>query len=142
MILTLLPATQLPVFAANQKAACKNISNGYRTVFSDVEVGQAPDGWSGGDWSIITGVGIDNWGADWPTNDWNHFLKYDGGSPFFVYDKVYADFNYTTHANMTVTGGVAGVVFRYAGENNYYYYKPTRPMRARWRAHRHGAGRG
>lgn len=93
MILTLLPATQLPVFAANQKAACKNISNGYRTVFSDVEVGQAPDGWSGGDWSIIT-------------------------------------------------GGVAGVVFRYAGENNYYYYKPTMPMRARWRAHRHGAGRG
>ena len=118
MILTLLPATQLPVFAANQKATYENISNGYRTVFSDVEVGQAPDGWSGGDWSIITGAGIDNWGADWPTNDWNHFLKYDGGSPFFVYDKVYA------------------------GENNYYYYKPTMPMRARWRAHRHGAGRG
>ena len=123
MILTLLPATQLPVFAANQKATYENISNGYRTVFSDVEVGQAPDGWSGGDWSIITGAGIDNWGVDWPTNDWNHFLKYDGGSPFFVYDKVYADFNYTTHANMTVTGGVAGVVFRYADGNNYYYYK-------------------
>lgn len=118
---SLLPAMALPTRA--QQASYSNISNGYRTVFADVAEGQAPAGWSGGSWSIITGTGIDNWSVDWPTNNWDHFLKYDSGAKFFVYDKSYADFNYTTHANMTVSGGFAAVVFRYTDENNYYYYK-------------------
>ena len=98
--------------------------NGHRDIFSTVEAGEKPEGWSGGEWSVAIGeTAIDNWGAE--LTSWNHFLKYDSGSRFFVYDKEYTDFDYTTHMQIKEKGKSRAVVFRYKDENNYYYYQLT-----------------
>ena len=53
----------------------------HRDIFSTVEAGEKPEGWSGGEWSVAIGeTAIDNWGAE--LTSWNHFLKYDSGSRF------------------------------------------------------------
>ena len=44
---------------------------------------------------------------------------------FFVYDKEYTDFDYTTHMQIKEKGKSGAVVFRYKDENNYYYYQLT-----------------
>lgn len=96
----------------------------HRDIFSTVEAGEKPEGWSGGEWSVAIGeAAIDNWGAE--LTSWNHFLKYDSGSRFFVYDKEYTDFDYTTHMQIKEKGKSGAVVFRYKDENNYYYYQLT-----------------
>lgn len=96
----------------------------HRDIFSTVEAGEKPEGWNGGEWSVAIGeAAIDNWGAE--LTSWNHFLKYDSGSRFFVYDKEYTDFDYTTHMQVKEKGKSGAVVFRYKDENNYYYYQLT-----------------
>ena len=96
----------------------------HRDIFSTVEAGEKPEGWSGGEWFVAIGESaIDNWGAE--LTSWNHFLKYDSGSRFFVYDKEYTDFDYTTHMQIKEKGKSGAVVFRYKDENNYYYYQLT-----------------
>ena len=96
----------------------------HRDIFSTVEAGEKPEGWSGGEWFVAIGeTAIDNWGAE--LTSWNHFLKYDSGSRFFVYDKEYTDFDYTTHMQIKEKGKSGAVVFRYKDENNYYYYQLT-----------------
>ena len=98
--------------------------NGHRDIFSTVDEGEKPEGWNGGEWSVAIGeAAIDNWGAE--LTSWNHFLKYDSGSRFFVYDKEYTDFDYTTHMQIKEKGKSGAVVFRYKDENNYYYYQLT-----------------
>ena len=98
--------------------------NGHRDIFSTVDEGEKPEGWNGGAWSVAIGeAAIDNWGAE--LTSWNHFLKYDSGSRFFVYDKEYTDFDYTTHMQIKEKGKSGAVVFRYKDENNYYYYQLT-----------------
>ena len=53
----------------------------HRDIFSTVEAGEKPEGWSGGEWFVAIGeTAIDNWGAE--LTSWNHFLKYDSGSRF------------------------------------------------------------
>lgn len=99
-----------------------NPVNGHRDSFSSLSPGKTPENWTGGDWSIVSGTAIDNWGAEWPTV-WDRFLKYNSGSKLFTYDKTYYDFDYTTHMQITEDNTSGAIVFRYQDDQNYYYFQ-------------------